>query len=486
MTDTGNTSNGSGCSVPAGGGQAAAAAPAAGVGPRSAALIAEDARYLSPSYTRPYPLAVARGEGMYVYDLDGRRYLDFTAGIAVTATGHCHPAVVAAIERQARTLIHMSGSDFCYAPQVELARRLAEVAPGPWPKRVFFANSGAEAVEAAIKLARYATGRPRFLAFHGAFHGRTFGALSLSASKAVHTRRFAPLLPQVHHVPYASCYRCAYGLTYPGCQLECVDVIERVHFRTLVPPDEVAAIVVEPIQGEGGYVVPPPEFLQRLRALCDRYGILLVADEVQTGMGRTGRLFACEHAGVAPDILVLAKGLASGLPLGAMIARADLMTWEPGAHASTFGGNPVACAAALATLDLLEQGLVRNAAEVGAYLLQRLRVFTSTSRFVGDVRGVGLMVGMELVRNRTTREPAVAERDRVIRRAFERGLLLLGCGVSAIRFCPPLIATREHVDEAVGILAACLEELTAQANGRGRTRVPAGEPTAAGSAPPRG
>jgi 4-aminobutyrate aminotransferase len=438
---------------------ARAAAIAAGAGPASATLIAEDARWLSPSYTRGYPLAVARGEGMYVYDLDGRKYLDFTAGIAVAATGHCHPRVVEAIERQARTLIHMSGTDFYYGPQVELARRLASAAPGEAPKRVFFTNSGTEAVEAAIKLARYATGRPRFLAFHGAFHGRTFGALSLSASKAVQKRGFAPLLPMVDHVPYASCYRCAYNLTYPGCRVDCVDAIERLWFQKLVPPDEVAAIVVEPVQGEGGYLVPPAEFLPKLRALCDRHGILLVADEVQCGMGRTGRLFASSLAGVAPDIVVLAKGIASGLPLGAMIARSDLMTWEPGAHASTFGGNPVACAAALATLDLLEEGLMGNAAAVGAHLLHRLKAFTSTNRLVGDVRGVGLMVGMELVRNRTSREPATRERDLVVQKAFERGLLLLGCGQSAIRFSPPLVVTREQADQAVAILGECLAEV---------------------------
>ncbi len=456
------------------------AALAAGAGPRAAALIAEDARYLSPSYTRSYPLAVARGEGMYVYDLDGRRYLDFTAGIAVTTTGHCHPRVVEAIVRQAGTLLHMSGTDFYYGLQVELARRLAEAAPGPAAKRVLFTNSGAEAVEAALKLARYATGRPRFVAFQGAFHGRTFGALSVSASKAVHTRGFAPLLPQVTHVPYASCYRCAYHETYPGCGVGCVEALERLYFQKLVPPEEVAAVIVEPIQGEGGYVVPPQEFLPRLRALCDRYGILLIADEVQTGMGRTGRLFAVEHAGVAPDIVVLAKGLASGLPLGAMIARAELMSWGPGSHASTFGGNPVACAAALATLDLLEEGLLAQAASVGAHLLARLKALTSTNRFVGDVRGLGLMVGMELVKNRTTREPAVAERDHVIRKAFERGLLLLGCGTSAIRFCPPLIVTREQVDEAVAIVSACLAEVAAETNGGGRRPAPA--PPAPGAA----
>ncbi len=446
---------------------AEAAARAAGAGPLAAALIAEDARYLSPSYTRGYPLAVARGEGMYLYDLDGRRYLDFTAGIAVAATGHCHPRVVEAITRQAGALIHMSGTDFYYGPQVDLARRLAAAAPGGEPKRVFFTNSGAEAIEAAIKLARYATGRPRFLAFHGGFHGRTFGALSLSASKAVHKRGFAPLLPQVDHVPYASCYRCAYGHTYPGCNVDCVDAIERLYFQKLVPPDEVAAIVVEPIQGEGGYLVPPAEFLPKLRALCDRHGILLVADEVQCGMGRTGTLFACAQAGVAPDIVVLAKGIASGLPLGAMIARSDLMTWEPGAHASTFGGNPVACAAALATLDLLEEGLLENAARVGAYLLGRLKAFTSTSRLVGEVRGVGLMIGMELVRNRTSREPATRERDMVVEQAFRRGLLLLGCGASSIRFSPPLVVTREEADEAVRIVGDCLSEVAAVSNGNG-------------------
>lgn len=419
-------------------------------GPLARLLIASDERYTSPSYTRLYPLAVRRAKGALVEDLDGNRFLDFTAGIAVCATGHCHPRVVRAIQRQARQLLHMSGADFYYAPFQQLAQKLVGLTPGRFSKRVLFTNSGAESIEAAFKLARYATRRPRMIAFLGAFHGRTLGALSLSGSKVEQVKGFAPLVPDVTHVPYGYCYRCPYHLTYPRCQIDCVRVIERELFRETVPPEEVAAIVIEPIQGEGGYIVPPPGYFQALRELCDRHKILLVVDEVQSGMGRTGRMFAIEHWGVVPDIVCVAKGIASGMPLGAMIARADLMTWGPGAHASTFGGNPVSCAAALETIRLLEEGLLRHVGVVGERLMRRLRALQASHPVIGDVRGLGLMVGIEVVRGGS--RPAPALRDAIVQRCFRRGLLLLGCGESSIRFSPPLIITGRQVDLACEIV----------------------------------
>jgi 4-aminobutyrate aminotransferase len=414
--------------------------------------VARDRRVLSPSLTRSYPLVVARGDGAIITDVDGRRYLDCTSGIAVTATGHCHPKVVAAIIRQARALVHMSGTDFYYPAEIRLAERLAELAPGRSLKQCFFTNSGTEATEAAMKLARHATGRPYFLAFLGGFHGRTYGALSLSASKPVHKQGFGPFVPGVVHAHYANCYRCPYGLKPDSCDFHCVRVIEDELFHRVVPPEEVAAIVVEPIQGEGGYVVPPDGYLGRLRELADRYGILLMVDEIQTGMGRTGRLWGCDHDGVAPDLLMTAKALASGLPLGALIADARLMRWPPGAHANTFGGNPIACEAALVTLELLTEGLIENAAAVGRYLLDRCRELQARHRLIGDVRGRGLMIGLELVRDRTSKEPAVEERNRIVQRCFETGLLVLGCGTSVLRLMPPLIMTRRQADQAVTIL----------------------------------
>ena len=433
-------------------------------GPRAREYVARDAAAISPSYTRSYPFVMDHGRGSLVWDVDGNRYIDFNAGIAVTATGHAHPDVVRAIQEQAEQFIHMSGTDFYYPVQIELAERLNGLAPGPAPKKLFFTNSGAEAVEAALKLARYATGRPRFLAFHGAFHGRTMGALALTASKAVQRRGFAPLMPGVTHVPYGYCYRCPFNLEYPDCDIACVDYIEETVLRQEVPPEEVAAIFVEPIQGEGGYVVPPPGWHERLRALADRYGILLVADEIQTGMGRTGKWFAIEHWGVVPDIVCLAKGIASGLPLGAMIARADLMTWPPGAHGNTFGGNPIACAASLATLRLIEGGLMENAARMGAHMLERLREMQSYHPTMGDVRGKGLMIGVELVRDKATRERAPDLRDEVIQRAFRKGLLILGCGPNTIRFMPALTIDQETADVGLAIFEEALTE--AESGGR--------------------
>jgi len=427
-------------------------------GPRAQAIIDRDHKVLSPSYTRDYPLVVRRGEGAMIEDVDGNRFLDFNAGIAVVAAGHCHPRVVEAVQRQAAELLHMSGTDFYYENMVTLAENLARLTPGGFERRVYFGNSGTEAVEAAIKLARYHSGRDKFIAFLGGFHGRTMGSLSLTGSKIAQRRHFGPMLP-VQHVPYAYCYRCAYGKHPDTCNVECVKVIEDQLFKTILPAEEVAAIVVEPIQGEGGYLVPPAKFHEELRRLADKYGILLVHDEVQSGMGRTGRMFASEHFGVTPDIVTLAKGIASGMPLGATIAKTEIMSWTPGAHASTFGGNPVACAAALTTLELLEESLLENAAAMGAHMLDRIRDWPRRFRYVGDVRGKGLMIGFEMVTNQATRERAPELRKSLEMMAFERGLLLLGCGQNSIRLCPPLVITRDQADFAVDTLEECLRAL---------------------------
>jgi 4-aminobutyrate aminotransferase len=430
-------------------------------GPRAAALIARDEKYVSPSYTRGYPLVMSHGQGAIVEDVDGNRFLDCAAGIAVNSTGHSHPEVVEAVIEQAKKFLHMSGTDFYYEPQVRLAEELAAVAPMKDDVRTFFGNSGAEAVEASIKLAKWHTKRQNFIAFLGSFHGRTMGALSLTSSKALQRKGFAPLLPGVYHAPYANCYRCPVGRQPETCEAECLAFIEDQILVHLVSPDEVAAIVVEPIQGEGGYVVPPAGFLQRLRELTTKHGMLLIADEVQSGMGRTGRMFAIEHTGVEPDIVTAAKGIASGLPLGTSTARASIMAWPPGSHASTFGGNPVACAAALATLDLLRRQLLRNAAEVGAYMKERLLELQEKHPIVGDVRGRGLMLGIELVRDRKTKERATTERDAIVTAAFHKGLLILGAGPNAIRLSPPLVLTREQADTAVRILDEVIGDLKA-------------------------
>jgi len=427
-------------------------------GPKAKALIERDKAFVSPSYTRGYPLVIERGSGVTVEDVDGNVFLDCAAGIAVNSTGHSHPDVVHAVAEQAGKFLHMSGTDFYYEPQVRLAEELAAIVPIKGGVRSFFGNSGTEAVEACLKLSRYATGRQNIIAFLGAFHGRTMGSLSLTASKAIQRRGFGPLLPGVYHAPYADCYRCPIGLDPASCTAECLDFIEEQLFVHLVSPDEVAAIIVEPIQGEGGYVVAPDQFLQRLRELTKPNGILLVADEVQSGMGRSGKMFAIEFSGVEPDMIAIAKGVASGLPLGVASARAGLMAWPPGSHASTFGGNPVSCAAALATIKLLRSELVANAASVGAHLLAGLKALADKHPLIGDVRGRGLMVGVELVRDRQTKERATDERDAVVLAAFQRGLLLLGAGKNAIRFSPPLVLTREQADIVIRIFDEALTE----------------------------
>jgi 4-aminobutyrate aminotransferase len=427
-------------------------------GPKASQIIERDSKVLSPSYTRGYPFVMARGEGALVEDVDGNSFLDFNAGIAVVAAGHSHPRVVESVQKQAAKFLHMSGTDFYYENMVELAEKLAALMPGEGPNRVYFGNSGTEAVEAAIKMSRYHSGRDKFIAFVGGFHGRTMGSLSLTGSKVVQRKGFGPVLP-VQHIPYAYCYRCAYGKHPDTCSVECVKVLENQLFKTILPAEEVAAIVVEPVQGEGGYVVPPAKFHQELRRIADKYGILLVHDEVQCGMGRTGKMFASEHFGVDPDIVTLAKGIASGMPLGATLARADVMNWKPGAHASTFGGNPVAVAAALTTIELLEESLIENAAAVGGHILQRISSWPRRFRYVGDVRGLGLMIGFELVTDKETKEPAHQVRNRLEEMAFERGLLILGCGTNSIRLCPPLIVTKDQADFAVDTLEQCLRAL---------------------------
>jgi 4-aminobutyrate aminotransferase len=419
--------------------------------------MARDARAVSPSYTRGYPLVVHSASGAMVQDVDGNRFLDFNAGIAVVAAGHCHPRVVEAIQKQAARLIHMSGTDFYYDEMVTLAEKLGEIAPGGVERRVSFGNSGAEAVEGCIKLARWSTGRAKIIAFFGAFHGRTMGALSLTARKSVQRAGFGPLIPGVVHAPYPNCYRCPFGQKEETCAVECVKHIEETLLKTIAPPEETAAIVVEVVQGEGGYVVPPKKFFDELSRVARQNGILLVCDEVQSGMGRTGKMWASEHFDVVPDILAVAKGIASGMPLGATVARADLMTWPPGAHASTFGGNPVCCAAALATIALLEEGLIENAARMGAHIRSRIDNWPARFPTVGQVRGLGLMIGIEMVRDQQTREKAPQIRDRVVDLAFDRGLLVLGAGENSIRLCPPLVVTRDQCDFAIDTLEECLK-----------------------------
>ena len=425
-------------------------------GPKAKAIIERDGKVVSPSYTRDYPLVIARGEGALVEDVDGNIFLDCTAGIAVTATGHSHPEVVEAIVDQSRKFLHMSGTDFYYELQVRLGEELSAIAPMQGPHRSFFGNSGTEAVEAALKLAKYYTKRHNIIAFFGAFHGRSMGSLSATASKVRQRKGFAPFVPGTYHAPFPDCYRCPVNMTPDSCAAECLNFIEHQLFVHLVSPDEVAAVLVEPIQGEGGYIVPPDVFLQRLRELTITHGILLIADEVQSGMGRTGKMFAIEHAGVEPDIVTIAKGIASGLPLGVAIARSEVMSWPPGTHASTFGGNPVACAAALATIRLLRDGLVKNAETVGAHMLAGAKALMEKHPIVGDVRGRGLMIGIELVRDRQTKERATTERDRLVWECFTRGLLVLGAGRNAVRLSPPLVLTTQQADTAVAILDQAL------------------------------
>jgi len=421
-------------------------------GPIARSLIERDKKVLSPSLPRGYPLVIDHGKGAEIWDVDGNRYIDFMTGIAVASTGHSHPDVVAAIKTQAEQFLHICAADFYYQVVIDLAEKLDEIAPFKEDAQTFFTNSGAEAIEAAIKLARYSTGRQHFIAFFGAFHGRTLGALSLTASKHLQKEGFYPLMPGVTHVPYPDPYHQVLQQGNFGDYGEAVvDYIEHFVLGKRVSPNDVAAVVIEPILGEGGYVVPTPGFFPALRKLCDKHGILLIADEVQSGMGRTGKWWAMEHFGVEPDIVTVAKGIASGMPLGAIIARKSLMTWEPGSHGSTFGGNPVSCAAALATIKLIEDGMMENAAKMGEHILSALREMQTRHPSMGDVRGKGLMIGVEFVVDHETRKPAHDLRDKIIDHAFEHGLLLLGAGDSVIRFMPALMIDPTTTEEALSV-----------------------------------
>ena len=431
-------------------------------GPKAKKIVELDGQVISPSYTRDYPLVAKTGRGALVEDVDGNTFLDFAAGIAVVATGHCHPEVVAAIQKQAAELIHMSGTDFYYPSLVELAQKLAAITPGSEPKRVYFGNSGTEAVEAAIKMARYHTRRDKMIAFYGSFHGRTLGALSLTASKAIQRKGFGALLSGVIHAPFPNSYRGSHGIRPEHCSSDCLNYIEEEVFKRLADPEEIAAVFIEPIQGEGGYTPAPAEFLKGLERICRKHGILLVADEVQCGMGRTGKWWAFEHAGIEPDILCVAKGIASGMPLSATIARASVMNWKPGAHASTFGGNPVCIAASLATLRLLEMEYIENARRMGEFIFRQTAGWKERHRVVGDIRGKGLMIGIEFVRDQKTKEKAPEIRKRVVQLAFEKGLLVLGAGENSLRLSPPLLIDEEQADFALRTLESCIAEAERQ------------------------
>jgi 4-aminobutyrate aminotransferase len=428
-------------------------------GPKAKKLVDRDHHVVSPSYTRDYPLVAKTGRGAMVEDVDGNRFLDFAAGIAVVATGHCHPEVVAAIQKQAAELIHMSGTDFYYPSLVDLAEKLASITPGKGAKRVYFGNSGAEAIEAAIKLVKFHTKRDKLIAFHGAFHGRTMGALSLTASRAVQRKGFGTLLSGVFHMPFPDTYRGTYGVRPEHASADCLSYLENELFRRRVDPDEVAGIFIEPIQGEGGYLPAPAEFLQGLQRICRKHGILLVADEVQSGMGRTGKWWASDHAEIEPDIICTAKGIASGMPLSAIIARADVMNWTPGAHASTFGGNPVCIAASLATLDLLERSYIANASRMGEFIMRQTADWTERHKIVGQVRGKGLMIGIEFVRDQKTKERAGDLRNRIVQMAFHKGLLVLGSGDTTLRLCPPLLVDEEQISFALRTLDGIIGEV---------------------------
>lgn len=424
-------------------------------GPKGKKVIEADAQFVNPSYPRPsFKLVAERAQGVWVEDVDGNVFLDCNAGVAVCSTGHCHPEVVNAIQRQAEQLIHMCGTDYYYSLMPALAQKLDEIVPVPSPTRTHFANSGTEAVETALKLAMHATGREKFIAFFNSFHGRTLGSLSLTSSKTAQRLGFKRQALDVVHVPYPNEFRnpfraedCGEG----GAAQGALNWIEERLFKTTTPPEEVAAIVVEAVQGEGGYVPAPKSFLQGLRRICNEHGILLVVDEVQSGMGRTGKMFASDHYDLEPDIVCIAKGIGSGLPIGATVARASLMDWKPGAHASTFGGNPVCIAAALKTIELLENGLVKNSAEVGSYLKAELEKLMKKHDCIGDVRGMGMMLGVEFVTDKTSNKPAPELRDRVEVACFERGLIILGAGTNTIRWSPPLILTKQNVDVAIEI-----------------------------------
>jgi len=434
-------------------------------GPKAKKLLERDEKVISPSYVRFYPLVLERAYGCILEDVDGNKYIDFNSGLAVMSVGHSHPKVVEAVKSQVEKLIHYSNTDFYYEESVALAEKLVEITPGNFEKKVFYGNSGAEAVEAAFKLVRWHTRKPRMLAFIGAFHGRTFGALSFTASKPVQRKFFAPLVPGVTHVPYPYCFRCPFRQEFPECNFWCIDFIKEFVLEKYVPAEEVAAIIFEPIQGEGGYVVPPEGYFQRLKKICDEYGILMIDDEIQAGMGRTGKWFAIEHWGIEPDVITVAKAIASGFPLGAAIARAEIMNWERGAHASTFGGNPISCRAALAVIDIIEkENLLENAAKLGDYIIKRFNEFKEDHPIIGDVRGKGLMIGIEFIKDAETKEPAKKEANEIMMRSWKQGVAVVTCGISTLRIMPPLTITKELVDAGIEIIFKNIIEVEKESN----------------------
>jgi 4-aminobutyrate aminotransferase len=429
-------------------------------GPKAREIVKKDERLISPSYGRFYPLAVESGKGCIITDVDGNEYIDFNSGLVCMNVGHNHPKVISAIKNQCDRFLHYSNTDFYYKEVLDLADEMTKITPGKFEKKAYFGNSGAEAVEAAVKIAKWHTRKQLFIAFISAFHGRTVGALSFTASKPAQRRYFFPLMPGVTHVPYGYCYRCPYKLTYPECHYWCIDYIDEYVLQKYIPPEDVAAILVEPIQGEGGYVVPPPEYHQRLKRLADKYGLLFMVDEVQSGMGRTGKWFAIEHWGVEPDVLCTSKALASGMPLGATISSAKVMDWTPGAHASTFGGNPVSCMAALAVINVIkEERLLENATKQGAHIMKRLEEFKQESEIVGDVRGKGLMIGMEIVEDKESKKPAPKKVEEIMTRSWKRGVNVITCGASTIRVAPPLVINQELVDAALDIILDVTKEV---------------------------
>ncbi|MDH5791635.1 MAG: acetyl ornithine aminotransferase family protein [Candidatus Bathyarchaeota archaeon] len=433
-------------------------------GPKARGIVERDHALISPSFGRAYPLVIKSGLGSIITDVDGNEFIDMNAGLAVCSIGHRHPKVIAAIKEQVDRFLHYSYTDFYYESYVDLGETLHDLIPGDFRKKFFYGNSGAESVEAAIKLARWHSRRQGILAYIGSFHGRTMGAVSLTGSKPAQRRYFSPLVPGVEHIFYPYCYRCPFNLECPDCGFRCVSYIDDYLFHKFVPPEEVAMVVAEPIQGEGGYIVPPKGYFRELKKLLDEHGILLAMDEVQTGIGRTGKWFGIEHFDAVPDIVCMAKGIAAGLPLGVTASRADLMDWTPGSHASTFGGNPVSCAAAQAVIGVIkEEKLLENAEKQGSYIMKRLNEAMDDHPMMGDIRGAGLMVGVELVKDRDTKEPAREETVDVMMRCFRKGVAIVNCGVSTIRMMPPLVITRDLVDASLEIFLECLGEVEAGA-----------------------
>jgi len=429
-------------------------------GPKARELVKKDEMFISPSYVRFYPLVIDSAEGCIVKDVDGNEYIDFNSGLVCLNVGHRHPKVVSAIKHQCDRFLHYSNTDFYYQEVVDLAEKLTEITPGQFDKKVYFGNSGTEAIEAAVKMAKWHTRKHRFIAFISAFHGRTLGSLSFTASKLAQRRYFFPLLDGVTHVPYPYCYRCPFKLSLPECNYWCIDFIDEMVLQKYVPPEEVAGILFESIQGEGGYVVPPPEYFPRLKKLADKYGLLMIDDEVQSGVGRTGKWWAIEHWKIEPDIICIAKSIAAGLPLGATVARAKIMDWEGGSHASTFGGNPLSCVAASAVIDIIkDEKLMDNATKLGSYIMKRLQEFQEKCEILGDVRGKGLMIGAEIVENKKTKKPAKEKASEIMNRCWKHGVAVITCGTSTIRIAPPLIITRELVDSSMDIIEDTMKEV---------------------------